>query len=586
MEKPASSKLTDFNNTTGVLYKVLFWVSIVLLLYLSFGTSISIINGYYLDLTTSIFYFLFFFVFFILNLLKVFFNRSKFLYFAILSFFVFTCIFAVYNLVSFSFFNVVIPVFSSLYLAFFWASHKVIKPNLFIKLFVVLSSICFFILFAVGLYIGGQDNFYYNQQNKADTSDEDTSYSFLGDPDTLYASDIVLSFKDKYKDYLPEENVGAKLIWAVNDMHTIIVSDPLVFSYSFTSYDSSLLNYFKEDLKGINPNFVESALNSYDINDCEDIAYCNSDDVQKGFETDKIACSLMSYPYGYEPNKYTTNITCVDKKVLNNAYRDQKEYLNAFPKQSENYYIESIKRVGDYVNINWNPKPPYMAGGFLMIAKKEPGDDNNVWNILYKGQQRPTCSDIEKYSIPYNLINTCYDEEKEKYLCLNTLPKQNICFAEDATVGFSKPRVFIDPQNLDHSTTNVYLIENGKPKLLSSNVDFIVRIEGEPNYILLAKTTNVLDKSFPDGFYKSTDYELLNLKTKETKSLKGILKNDKKFIDFYLEIAQRPSFEQHDFSKKPEELIFKIMKKYGTPYNTGLWFFDYKTGTFEEYTKK
>ena len=586
MKKPANPRFTDLNSNTGIVYKVLFWVSVGLLFYLSLGTLYSIIKGDYLDFNSSLFYSIFFFVFLILNLLKVFFNRSKFLYFAILIFFIVTCIAAGYNLRSFSIPTVAIPIFSSLYLAFFWSKHKAIKPNLFIKLLTIITPTLFFILAVIlftsilDLRIGNQGKPYYTKQNSA----------LNKEPTTMLSRDIVLSFKDKYKDYLPVENFDdAGLVWAVNDKHTVLVSDPLVFSYSFTSYNSSLLDYFEEYLKDTNPNFHQNLLNTFrqDLYD---------EEVQKGFETDDVVCTLSSYvsteynPEDYisgkpSSEKYTTNIACVDKKVLNTAYSEQIEYLKAFPDTSEGFLFTDLKRVGDYVRINWNPKPPYMAGGFLMVAKKEPGVDNNVWNILYKGQQQPTCSEVEKYSIPYSLNNTCYDEEKEEYLCLSKAPYNTNCSAEDATVGFSKPRVFIDSQNLDNSTTNVFSIENGKPKLLSSNVDFIIRIEGEPNYILMAKTTNVADKYFPDGFYKSTDYEILNLKTKEIKSLKEILKNNKDFIDFYLddgfylEIAQRPS--EQDFSKKPNDLVFTITNKNGLPMAKGLWFFDYKTSTFE-----
>lgn len=80
------------------------------------------------------------------------------------------------------------------------------------------------------------------------------------------------------------------------------------------------------------------------------------------------------------------------------SYDEQIPFLKAMNDRTAVVRIEKMSDVAAYVLVNWR-----RTGSFALFSKV-----NGYWEMIYRGQDQPSCSTLQKYSFPAEIYSDCY----------------------------------------------------------------------------------------------------------------------------------------------------------------------------------
>ncbi|KUK79758.1 MAG: hypothetical protein XD95_0146 [Microgenomates bacterium 39_7] len=129
-------------------------------------------------------------------------------------------------------------------------------------------------------------------------------------------------------------------------------------------------------------------------------------DFIRGFENNNEKCLLLVKPdesYYQDENKQMVAVpnivvSCSNSSSVDASYNKQINYLKAMNDRKAVIYIQEETDSAAKANVNWR-----RTGAFALFSKK-----NGNWEMIYLGQDRPSCQLLEEYDFPKKIHDSCF----------------------------------------------------------------------------------------------------------------------------------------------------------------------------------
>jgi hypothetical protein len=152
--------------------------------------------------------------------------------------------------------------------------------------------------------------------------------------------------------------------------------------------------------------FAKQGYNQNRNNSSENVADDTYYDFIRGYENNNEKCLLSVNPdesYFQDENKQMVAypnivISCSDLASFDASYNKQIPYLKAMNDRKAVIYIQDQTDSAVKANVNWR-----RTGSFALFLKM-----NGFWEMIYRGQDQPSCQTLEKYNFPKEIHDSCF----------------------------------------------------------------------------------------------------------------------------------------------------------------------------------
>lgn len=250
-----------------------------------------------------------------------------------------------------------------------------------------------------------------NTTFEASPSSSATSLPVFTNPTvaSIFSKTLSLATSDKQL-----ENKQGFVWWVSSDNYNIFIPtiDSLVFKAKYSVDDQ----VSSDKISFILSKTVMRSFYDLVVNEVENAGYkknmVNSStsfddkkyyDYVEAYEKNSTKCTITIDPDasgdGSDNNMYyAIYVACTDK--YDEEFKQQQPFLKAL--KIHNAVISSIQeQAGDFYWLNIN----YRRTGHYSIVKKE----GNTYKEIHSGQDVPPCSKMQKYNVPEELYETCFD---------------------------------------------------------------------------------------------------------------------------------------------------------------------------------
>jgi hypothetical protein len=155
----------------------------------------------------------------------------------------------------------------------------------------------------------------------------------------------------------------------------------------------------------VNNFFDDNEFNKSTRNSSKSVTDDSFYDYILGYQKNDERCLLTvnpdeSYYYGENGEKVAIPnivISC-SKGEFQRSYDEQIPFLKAMNDRTAVIGIKKMNDVAAKVQVHWR-----RTGSYALFSKK-----NGSWEMIYRGQDQPSCLTLQKYSFPSEIHSDCY----------------------------------------------------------------------------------------------------------------------------------------------------------------------------------
>lgn len=260
-----------------------------------------------------------------------------------------------------------------------------------------------------GFYVGKKSSIVPNTQVSENKTEEQVEQATPAPILKTTNSQTLLDITDLLADEELKPVDRQNMWWVSNDNWSILVEDSEAMglvrakAYAELQEPASVTSKIVENISSyfINQGYTQNQNNSSQSTS-DDSFY----DYIKGFENNKEKCLLSVNPdesYYQDENKQMVAVpnivvSCSNSSFFNASYNKQIPYLKAMNDRKAVIYIQEETDSAIKANVNWR-----RTGAFALFSKK-----NGNWEMIYLGQDQPSCQVLEKYDFPKEVHDSCF----------------------------------------------------------------------------------------------------------------------------------------------------------------------------------